>query len=69
MRPIAWRGSEQMGVSAQHTKIHVAIASWEWPSYFKPEQRAKGIRLTCAKYRRPVAGDRADRRPRRPASI
>ena len=53
VRPIAWRGSEQIGVSAQQTKIHVAIAAWEWPSYFKPEERAKGIRLTFAKYRRP----------------
>ena len=53
VRPIAWRGSEQMGVSAQHSKIHVAIAAWEWPSYFKPEEKAKGIRLTWAKYKRP----------------
>ncbi|HEX5775124.1 MAG TPA: branched-chain amino acid aminotransferase [Caulobacteraceae bacterium] len=53
VRPIAWRGSEQIGVSAQQTKIHVAIAAWEWPSYFQPEERARGIRLTFAKYRRP----------------
>ncbi|MGE5501348.1 MAG: branched-chain amino acid aminotransferase [Ignavibacteriales bacterium] len=53
VRPIAWRGSEQIGVSAQQTKVHVAIAAWEWPSYFKPEEKAKGIRLTFAKYRRP----------------
>lgn len=53
VRPIAWRGSEQIGVSAQQTRIHVAIAAWEWPSYFNPEERAKGIRLTYAKYRRP----------------
>ena len=53
VRPIAWRGSEMIGVSAQATKIHTAIACWEWPSYFKPEERAKGIRLTYAKYRRP----------------
>jgi branched-chain amino acid aminotransferase len=53
IRPIAWRGSEQMGVSAQHSKIHIAIAAWEWPSYFKPEEKAKGIRLTWAKYKRP----------------
>jgi branched-chain amino acid aminotransferase len=53
VRPIAWRGSEQIGVSAQQTKIHVAIAVWEWPSYFNPEERAKGIRLTFAKYKRP----------------
>jgi len=54
VRPIAWRGSEQMGVSAQQTKIHVAIASWEWPSYFSPELRDKGIRLTFSKWRRPA---------------
>ena len=53
IRPIAWRGSETIGVSAQHTTIHVAIAVWEWPSYFKPEEKAKGIALTWAKYKRP----------------
>ena len=52
MRPVAWRG-EEMGVSAQTTPIHVAIAAWEWPSYFAPEDRAKGIRLDIARYRRP----------------
>ncbi len=53
VRPIAWRGSEVMGVSAQASIIHVAIAAWEWPSYFDPAQKAKGIALTWAKYRRP----------------
>ncbi len=53
VRPIAYRGSEQMGVAAQQTKIHVSIAVWEWPSYFKPEERLKGIRLDIARYRRP----------------
>jgi branched-chain amino acid aminotransferase len=53
VRPIAYRGSEMIGVSAQNTKIHLAIAAWEWPSYFDPEQKKKGIRLTYAKYRRP----------------
>ncbi|HKR88396.1 MAG TPA: branched-chain amino acid aminotransferase [Phenylobacterium sp.] len=53
IRPIAWRGSEMIGVSAQNTRIHVAIAVWDWPSYFKPEERAKGIRMTWAKYKRP----------------
>ena len=53
VRPVAWRGSEMMGVSAQNNTIHLAIAAWEWPSYFKPEERLKGIRLDMAKYRRP----------------
>jgi branched-chain amino acid aminotransferase len=53
VRPIAWRGCEMMGVAAQQNKIHLAIASWEWPSYFDPAQRLKGIRLDLAEYRRP----------------
>ncbi len=53
VRPVAWRGSEMMGVSAQHNKIHLAIATWEWPSYFDPQERLKGIRLDLAEYRRP----------------
>ena len=53
VRPIAWRGSEMMGVSAQHNRINCAIAIWQWPSYFDPEQRLKGIRLDVAEYRRP----------------
>ena len=53
VRPVAWRGSEMMGVSAQNNKIHLVIATWEWPSYFDPAQRLKGIRLDLAEYRRP----------------
>ncbi|WP_210485082.1 branched-chain amino acid aminotransferase [Microvirga antarctica] len=53
LRPVAWRGSEMMGVSAQHNKIHLAIAAWEWPSYFDPAEKMKGIRLDLADYRRP----------------
>jgi branched-chain amino acid aminotransferase len=53
IRPVAWRGSEMMGVSAQKNTIHLAIAAWEWPSYFNPEERLKGIRLDLAPYRRP----------------
>lgn len=53
MRPIAWRGSEQMGVAAQNNKINLAIAAWEWGSYFDPEERMKGIRLCMADYCRP----------------
>jgi branched-chain amino acid aminotransferase len=54
VRPIAWRGPEQMGVSAQHTKIHMAIAVWDWGAYFSPEARLKGIRMTWAKWSRPA---------------
>lgn len=54
VRPVAWRGSEMMGVSAQETKINVAIAVWEWPSYFSPEARMRGIRLCTSKWRRPA---------------
>ena len=53
VRPVAWRGSEMMGVSAQATRINVAIAAWPWPSYFSPEARMKGIRLKTADWRRP----------------
>lgn len=53
VRPVAWRGSEMMGVSAQSNRINVAIAAWQWPSYFDPEERLKGIRLDIAEYRRP----------------
>ena len=53
VRPVAWRGSEMMAVSAQHCKIHVAIATWAWPSMFDPETKMKGIRLDIADYRRP----------------
>jgi branched-chain amino acid aminotransferase len=53
VRPVAWRGSEMMGVSAQSNTIHLAIAAWDWPSYFDPAQRMKGIRLDIAEYRRP----------------
>jgi len=53
LRPVAWRGSEMMGVAAQANKIHLAIAAWEWPSYFDPAQKMKGIRIDMAEYRRP----------------
>ena len=53
VRPVAWRGSEMMAVSAQHNKIHVAIATWAWPSMFDAETKMKGIRLDIADYRRP----------------
>jgi len=54
VRPVAWRGSEMMGVSAQASKIHLAIAVWQWPAYFAPELLEKGIRMAIAKWRRPA---------------
>ena len=54
VRPIAWRGSEQMGVTARGTKPHLAIAAWEWGKYFDPAMAEKGIRLDIAPYRRPA---------------
>lgn len=53
VRPIAWRGSEMMGVAAQTNKINCAIAIWQWPSYFDPAQKLKGIRLDISEYCRP----------------
>ena len=53
VRPVAFRGSEMMAVSAQNNKIHVAIATWAWPSMFDPETKMKGIKLDIADYRRP----------------
>ncbi|MBL0371953.1 branched-chain amino acid aminotransferase [Rhizobium sp. KVB221] len=53
VRPIAWRGSEMMGVSAQANRINVAIAIWQWGSYFDPAEKLKGIKLDLAEYRRP----------------
>jgi branched-chain amino acid aminotransferase len=53
VRPVAWRGSEMMAVSAQNNTIHVAVATWAWPSMFDPETKMKGIKLDIADYRRP----------------
>jgi branched-chain amino acid aminotransferase len=53
-RPLAWRGAEMMGVSAQRCRIHVAIAAWTWPAYFTPEARLRGIRMTRGRYARPA---------------
>jgi len=54
VRPVAWRGAEMMGVSAQKCQIHVAIAAWTWPAYFTPEARLEGIRMTRSIYDRPA---------------
>ena len=54
VRPFAWRGSEMMGVSAQNTKINVAIATWEWGDYFDPKLKLDGIRLDVSRWKRPA---------------
>ena len=53
IRPVAWRGSEMMGISAQKNTIHFAVAAWKWPSYFSPEAKLKGIKLNISKWKRP----------------
>ncbi len=53
IRPVSWRGSEMMGISAQQNTIHFALAAWNWPSYFSPEAKLKGIKLNVSKWRRP----------------
>ncbi len=54
IRPFVWRGSEMMAVSAQNTKIHVAIAAWEWGTYFDPKLKLEGIKLNISKWKRPA---------------
>ncbi len=54
VRPIAWRGSEQMGVASRASKINVAIACWVWPTYWTLEAKLKGIRLQISQWRRPA---------------
>jgi branched-chain amino acid aminotransferase len=54
LRPVAFRGSEMMAVSAQNTTIHVAVACWPWPSYFSPAEKLKGIRLDISRWKRPA---------------
>lgn len=53
VRPVAWRGSEMMGVSAQANTIHLGIAAWEWPAYFSPEARMAGLKMRIADWARP----------------
>jgi branched-chain amino acid aminotransferase len=54
MRPLAWRGSESMGVAPGKTKPHLAIAAWEWGKYYEPRFSENGIRLEVAPWRRPA---------------
>lgn len=53
MRPVAWRGSEELSVPGRNNKVHLAIAAWVWPSYFSVEEKLKGIRLQWSKWKRP----------------
>ena len=53
VRPVVWRGSEMLAISAQKNIIHVAVAAWEWGSYFDPKLKLKGIKLKTSSWRRP----------------
>ena len=53
IRPVVWRGSEKMAISAIDAKTHIAVATWEWPSYFSPDKIMQGIRLTKANWVKP----------------
>ena len=55
VRPVAWRGSEELSVPARNNKVHLAIAAWVWPSYFSVEEKLRGIRLEWSKWKRPSA--------------
>jgi len=54
MRPVAWRGSESMGVAPGNTRPHLAIAAWKWGKYFGEELAKSGVRLDIAPWRRPA---------------
>lgn len=53
LRPLAWRGAEQMGITARQSKIHLGVAAWEWPSYFPKDLRENGIKVATSRWRRP----------------
>ncbi|MFJ2931120.1 branched-chain amino acid aminotransferase [Streptomyces massasporeus] len=54
VRPVAWRGSEHIGVAGGDASVHVAIATWEWPHVFSAEAKERGIRLGTSRWRRPA---------------
>lgn len=54
VRPLAWRGSEMMAISAQQTTVHVAVAAWTWPAYFSDEARQRGLKLKISDWARPA---------------
>ena len=53
IRPLAWRGSEQVAILTDRSKIHTAVASWSWPAYFSEDAINKGLNLTFAQWKRP----------------
>ena len=53
VRPVVWRGSEMMAISAKNGSTNIAIAAWEWPSYFSPKKLLEGIKLNVSKWLRP----------------
>ena len=53
IRPVVWRGSEMMAISAEKASTNIAIACWEWPSYFSPDKLLQGINLSVAEWTRP----------------
>ena len=53
VRPVVWRGSEMMAISAKKGSTNLAIAAWEWPSYFSPKKLLQGIKLNVSKWLRP----------------
>jgi branched-chain amino acid aminotransferase len=52
IRPIAFYGSEKMGVSPKGAKVHVAIAAWPWGAYLGAEGLEKGIRIKTSSFAR-----------------
>jgi branched-chain amino acid aminotransferase len=52
LRPMAFYGSEGMGLRADNLKVHVIVAAWEWPSYMSPEAREQGIKVRTSSYTR-----------------
>ena len=53
IRPVVWRGSEMMAISASSGSVNIAIAAWSWPSYFSPEKILDGIKMTVSEWKRP----------------
>ncbi len=52
LRPMAFLGSEGMGLRADGLKTHVIVAAWDWPSYMSPEAKEQGIKIRTSSYTR-----------------